>query len=72
MYLVQDIADRSNDNKGTSPQNVTARFIAPGSSNANGSVEGAVSIIRDQLRVMDGTLTLRFDIELDPKSKFIP
>ena len=58
-----------NDSKATL---ITTRVTSPHSSNSNGSVERAIRLIRDQLRVMFGYITHRFNIIFSPTTKFIP
>ena len=71
-YLIEGIAARFPNLEGTSMYTITARQIAPSTSNANGSVERSIRIVRDQIRVIMGHLTDRLGIRIDPNSKFIP
>ena len=48
------------------------RVTSPQSSNSNGSVERAIRLIRDQLRVMLGHITHKLNVAFGPKTKFIP
>ena len=45
------------------------RITSPYSSNSNGSVERAIRLIRDQLRVMFGCIAHKFNVVFDPKTK---
>ena len=71
MKLVEGVAERFVNFKGTKATQINARFTAPHSSNSNGSVERAVRLVRDQVRVMFGALTHRFQEIFHPQSKFI-
>ena len=56
----------------TKAAQITTRVTSPHSSKSNGSVEAAIRVIRDQLRVMFGFLTHKFNIVFNPATKFIP
>ena len=51
---------------------INTRVTSPHSSNSSGSVERAIRLIRDQLRVMFGHITHKLNVVFSPKTKFIP
>ena len=71
MYLVQGVSDRITTEEGSS-FNIRARFTAPYSSNSNGTVERAIRLIRDQIRVVVGYLSHKYHEIFNPNSKIVP
>ena len=65
-------AERFKFEDDTKAAQITTRVTSPHSSKSNGSVERAIRLIRDQLRVMFGYLTHKFNIVFSPTTKFIP
>ena len=72
MKICELAAERFMFKDGRKAHSVTTRFTAPYSSISNGSVERAIRLIRDQVRVMFGHLVHKYKIVFDQKSRFIP
>ena len=70
--LAQGVAERFQNKVGDTPYAITTRHIAPGASNSNGSVERAVRIVRDQIRVLAGHFRHKFEFNLEHSSKPVP
>ena len=66
------MAERFINLKATWATQINARFIAPHSSNSNGSVERAIRMVRDQCRVMYGAITHRFNEIFPNENRIIP
>ena len=70
--LVDTVAERFTSLEGPSVYNIVGRYTPPYTSNANGSVERAIRLIRDQLRVMFGSLCHKHNEIFNPKTKIVP
>ena len=72
ISLIARLADHLAPNEGSAIVQINATYTSPHSSNSNGSVERAIRLIRDQLRVMFGHITHKLNVVFAPKTKFIP
>ena len=72
MKICELAAERFRFKGGDLAHSITTRFTAPYSSNSNGSVERAIRLIRDQVRVMFGSLVHKYQCVFDQTSNFIP
>ena len=62
MELCELAVERFKLKHGELAHSITKRFTAPYISNSNGSVDRAIRVIRDQVRVMLGFLVHKFGI----------
>ena len=56
ISLVETVADRFTSREGPNVYRIIGRYTSSYTSNSNGSVERAIRLIRDQLRVMFGAI----------------
>ena len=70
-YLVETVVERFTSREGPNVYSITGRYTSAYTSNSNGSVERAVRLVRDQLRVMFGAICHRHEEIFDPYTSFI-
>ena len=70
-YLVETVTERFTTREGPNVYTITGRYTSAYTSNSNGSVERAVRLVRDQMRVMFGAICHKFDEVFPPETGFI-